>query len=84
MSTFRELLKRFFLFQAIISSHNLLTFDNDFIGMDIIQLVVLAVVAPLRPLKNVLIDWLIEVSRWTCYEVMNGGAKCRKWGGFGG
>jgi len=24
-----------------------------------------------------------EVSRFTCYEVMNGGAKCRKWGGLG-
>jgi len=24
-----------------------------------------------------------EVSRFTCYEAMNGGAKCRKWGGLG-
>ena len=24
-----------------------------------------------------------EVSRFTRYEAMNGGAKCRKWGGFG-
>jgi len=24
-----------------------------------------------------------EVSRYTSYEVMNGGAKCRKWGGQG-
>ena len=24
-----------------------------------------------------------EVSRFTHYEAMNGGAKCRKWGGFG-
>ena len=25
----------------------------------------------------------IEVSRFTRYEAMNGGAKCRKWGGLG-
>jgi len=25
-----------------------------------------------------------EVSRFTRYEAMNGGAKCRKWGGVGG
>jgi len=24
-----------------------------------------------------------EVSRFTCYEAMNGGAKCRKWGDLG-
>jgi len=24
-----------------------------------------------------------EVSRFTRYEAMNGGAKCRKWGGLG-
>ena len=24
-----------------------------------------------------------EVSRFTRYEAVNGGAKCRKWGGFG-
>jgi len=24
-----------------------------------------------------------KVSRFTRYEAMNGGAKCRKWGGFG-
>ena len=24
-----------------------------------------------------------EVSRFTCYDAMNGGAKCRKWGSFG-
>jgi len=24
-----------------------------------------------------------EVSRFTCYEAVNGGAKCRKWGGLG-
>jgi len=24
-----------------------------------------------------------EVSRFTRHEAMNGGAKCRKWGGFG-
>jgi len=24
-----------------------------------------------------------EVSRFTRYEAMNGGAKCRKWGGYG-
>ena len=24
-----------------------------------------------------------ELSRFTRYEAMNGGAKCRKWGGFG-
>jgi len=24
-----------------------------------------------------------EVSRFTCCEAMNGGAKCRKWGGLG-
>jgi len=24
-----------------------------------------------------------EVSRFTCYEAMNSGAKCRKWGGLG-
>jgi len=24
-----------------------------------------------------------EVSRFTCYEAVNGGAKCRKWGGYG-
>jgi len=24
-----------------------------------------------------------EVSRFTRYDAMNGGAKCRKWGGFG-
>ena len=23
-----------------------------------------------------------EVSRFTCYEAVNGGAKCRKWGGL--
>ena len=25
----------------------------------------------------------VEVSRFACYEAMNGGAKCRKWGGLG-
>jgi len=25
-----------------------------------------------------------EVSRFTRYEAVNGGAKCRKWGGLGG
>ena len=24
-----------------------------------------------------------EISRFTCYEAMNGGAKCRKWGDLG-
>jgi len=24
-----------------------------------------------------------EVCKFTCYEAVNGGAKCRKWGGFG-
>jgi len=24
-----------------------------------------------------------EVSRFSCYEAINGGAKCRKWGGLG-
>jgi len=24
-----------------------------------------------------------EVSKFTLYEAMNGGAKCRKWGGLG-
>jgi len=25
----------------------------------------------------------LEVSKFTRYEAMNGGAKCRKWGGLG-